>query len=163
MITIMCPDLKRIQQDIYGKKLNFRKSLDKALEKSFLKAARTARAFYDMTNDPSGLTDLTVLPFKNGQADYSLVASGRSVVFLEFGAGWTVATGEPYANEMPFPVVPASWSIHDKRQFFKHGQWTYRGQVYDRVFPTRAMFMAAQELKLDIATGEWLRDEVTGL
>jgi len=163
MISVVCPDIKRIQQRMEQMNHKLPVVVDKAMEKVFLQSTSTARAFYYGTDNPSNLRGLSVLTFKNGQADYSLVATGSGVVFLEFGAGWATDVGAEYAKEMPFPVVPASWSIHDAQEFFKHGSWTYHGVTYDSIYPTRGMFIAGQELKRNIESGEWMRDEVTGL
>jgi hypothetical protein len=50
---------------------------------------------------------VSVEPIENGMA---IKAESDAVVFLEFGAGSTVNTGNKYADEMPFDVWRGSFS-----------------------------------------------------
>ena len=125
------------------------------------KAKDTADAFYMPAQG-----DVQKLPYvewqRNGQCDYSVVASGAEVTFAEFGAGYTTDF-YGYAKEVPFTVSPGSWSVSHAKMFTKLGWWkTPDGRKISYIAPTRAMFTAGQEMKQRIESGEWLRDEVTG-
>lgn len=92
----------------------------------------------------SGIT-VTVIPTEKG---FTINANGSDVVFLEFGAGVTVDSSNPFAQEMPFDVSSGSWSVQDKQQFVTWGYWyVYGDKKMDRVVPTNAMYNASKEIK----------------
>lgn len=61
-------------------------------------SVRFTTAMYDGTNDVSVRLDKN----KNG---YVIVAEGKAVAFIEFGAGVYHNTGEPYPNPRPTGIV----------------------------------------------------------
>jgi hypothetical protein len=89
-------DLKRYKQEF----LKREKRLLEGLAEIGLKEAsvRFTTAIYDGTNDVSVRLDET----NNG---YAIVADGKAVAFIEFGAGVYHNTGEPYPNPRPQGIV----------------------------------------------------------
>ena len=61
-------------------------------------SVRFTTAMYDGVNDSS----VTLEPVSEG---YAIVANGRAVAFIEFGAGVYHNTGEPYPNPRPQGIV----------------------------------------------------------
>lgn len=96
-----------------------------------------------------GQVGVTVEPINNG---YAIIASGSQVVFLEFGAGDTVNTGNRYASVMPFEVSSGSWSVaHNgeysiRQRVFGQGWWYYGGIKYTQITPCNAMQSAYDEI-----------------
>ena len=85
----------------------FRDSLDRKKDKLLEELAsigvkeasvRFTTAMYDGVNDSS----VTLETVANG---YSIVAEGRAVAFIEFGAGVYHNSGEPYPNPRPEGIV----------------------------------------------------------
>lgn len=85
----------------------FRSSLDRKMDKLLEELAnigvkeasvRFTTAMYDGVND----SDVSLKPVKNG---YAIVASGKAVAFIEFGAGVYHNSGEPYPDSRPEGIV----------------------------------------------------------
>ena len=89
-------ELKAYKQDFLKKE----KRLLEGLAEIGLREAsvRFTTAMYDGTNDVS----VSLNGKKNG---YVIVANGKAVAFIEFGAGVYHNTGEPYPNPRPEGIV----------------------------------------------------------
>ena len=99
-----------------------------------------------------GAIKVTVEPIENGM---SIIANGKAVVFLEFGAGATVNTGNRYASQMGFPVERGSYSDQsigpDGRppgEYTRSGyrQWHIGNTVVTEVQPRNGMEHAYQAI-----------------
>ena len=104
---------------------SFQKSLDDKLDKLLEELAkigvkeasvRFTTAMYDGINDSS----VTLEPVAGG---YSIVAQGRAVAFIEFGAGVYHNTGEPYPNPRPEGIVGIG---EYGKGYGKRQAWGYR-------------------------------------
>ena len=90
----------------------------------------------------SGEIIVTVEEIDNG---YMINAAGKGVVFLEFGAGDTVDSGNRYAELMPFDVESGSYSEENNgmyditRQVFGQGYWEFGGVTYTQITPRNGM------------------------
>ena len=99
----------------------------------------------------------------NGEGDgWLVIASGREVMFLEFGAGVDTDTDHAWTQEMPFKVEPGSWSEDHAKQFSEKGYWFYDGKLWHGIPATRALYNASLAVRQKIESGEWLNDEVKG-
>lgn len=95
---------------------------------------------------------VTTEPIDNG---YKIVANGKAVCFLEFGAGYGADQNHPLANNVTdFQVFPGSYSITHSQQFYLsdrtnpgQGFWYFGGRKYDRVTPRYAMWRAHQHIE----------------
>lgn len=76
----------------------------------------------------------------------SIVASGREIIFLEFGAGDTVNGGNRYAQQMPFEVSSGSWSRTHTQQYAIQGYWFHDNIRYTEIQPRNGMEHAYQEI-----------------
>ncbi len=105
-------------------------------------SVRFTTAMYDGINDVSVKLDAT----NNG---YAIVAEGRAVAFIEFGAGVYHNTGEPYPNPRPAGIVGIGeyGKGHGKRK-----AWGYKNENNELVI-TRGnpaampMWYASEEIK----------------
>lgn len=90
----------------------------------------------------AGEITVTVEPIDNG---YMINAAGKGVVFLEFGAGDTVNSGNKYAELMPFDVESGSYSEENNgmysitQQLFSQGYWEFGGVRYTQITPRNGM------------------------
>ena len=83
-----------------------------------------------------GEITVTVEEIDNG---YMINAAGKGIVFLEFGAGDTVNSGNRYAQLMPFEVRPGSYSEINDHQYELAGRWVFGGVVYTQISPRNGM------------------------
>lgn len=83
--------------------------------------------------------NVTAEPIEGG---YAIIASGQAVGFLEFGAGDTVSTGDPFAEQVSYEVRPGSWSETHAQQYSQNGRWVFGGVVYTQITPRNAMWEA---------------------
>lgn len=121
--------------------------LMKALGEIGVKEAsvRFTTAMYDGTNDVSVKLDTT----KNG---YAIIAEGKAVAFIEFGAGVYHNTGEPYPNPRPTGIVGIG---EYGKGYGKRNAWGYRDEN-DELVITRGnpaampMWYASEEMKNSI-------------
>ena len=84
----------------------------------------------------SGEITVTVEEMDDG---YRINAAGKGIIFLEFGAGDTVNSGNKYAAEMPFDVRPGSYSEINEHQYELSGRWIFGGVVYTQIMPRNGM------------------------
>ena len=133
-------ELKAYKQEF----LKREKQLLEGLAKIGLKEAsvRFTTAMYDGNNDVSVRLDET----KNG---YAIVAEGKAVAFIEFGAGVYHNSSEPYPNPRPEGIVGIGeyGKGHGKRK-----AWGYKNESNELVI-TRGnpaampMWYASEEIK----------------
>lgn len=108
-------------------------------------SVRFTTAMYDGTNDVSVKLDTT----KNG---YAIIAEGKAVAFIEFGAGVYHNTGEPYPNPRPTGIVGIG---EYGKGYGKRKAWGYRDDTGELVI-TRGnpaampMWYASEEMKNSI-------------
>lgn len=82
-------------------------------------SVRFTSAMYDGINDSS----VTLKPIENG---YSIVAGGRAVAFIEFGAGVYHNPVEPYPNPRPEGIVGIG---EYGKGFGKRQAWGFRNEA----------------------------------
>ena len=133
-------ELKQFKQDF----LKREKQLVEGLAKIGLKEAsvRFTTAMYDGTNDVSVRLD----EINNG---YAIVADGKAVAFIEFGAGVYHNTNEPYPNPRPDGIVGIG---EYGKGMGKRKAWGYKDEN-DELVITRGnpaampMWYASEEIK----------------
>jgi hypothetical protein len=133
-------ELKRYKQEF----LTREKRLIEGLAEIGLKEAsvRFTTAMYDGTNDVSVRLDTT----NNG---YVIVAEGKAVAFIEFGAGVYHNTSEPYPNARPTGIVGIG---EYGKGMGKRKAWGYKNEN-DELVITRGnpaampMWYASEEIK----------------
>ena len=90
---------------------------------------------------------VTLEPLDDG---VSIKADGRAVVFLEFGAGAAVNSGNRYADDMPFEVSRGSYSDskNPPGPYAQSGydHWYFGGVKYTEITPRNGMQKAYDEI-----------------
>lgn len=105
-------------------------------------SVRFTTAIYDGVNDSS----VTLDPIENG---YCILAEGRAVAFIEFGAGVYHNPGEPYPNPRPDGIVGIG---EYGKGYGKRQAWGFRNEDGDLVI-TRGtpaampMWYASEEMR----------------
>lgn len=115
-----------------------RREFDQKVDIFLQEIANLGRDTFDAlgyTVDGGEIT-VTVEEIENG---YAINAAGKGIVFLEFGAGETVNSGNKYAPQMPFEVCPGSYSEINDHQFELAGRWVFGGVVYTHIAPRNGM------------------------
>ena len=110
----------------------FRDSLDRKMDKLLEELAnigvkeasvRFTTAMYDGVND----SDVSLEPVKNG---YAIVAKGKAVAFIEFGAGVYHNPGEPYPDPRPEGIVGIG---EYGKGYGKRQAWGFRNEAGELV------------------------------
>lgn len=87
------------------------------------KGAGVARARFNAAKYP-GVNNVSVTVVRDSATAYRVVASGRSVMFIEFGSGVIYAHDNPAT---PAGWGPGSWSETHANRIGRHGYWVYYG------------------------------------
>lgn len=87
--------------------------------------ADVAQARFNAAAYP-GAKDVAVSVVRDSETRYRVVASGTSVLFVEFGSGVTYPATNPRADDLGF--VPRSWSSTHANAIKRDGLWVYYGQ-----------------------------------
>lgn len=108
----------------------------------------TATAIYAGAHDYEGEREEQVTVEQRGEATYAIVASGRTVLFLEFGAGVTYGGGHKQAGEFGFG--PGTYP-GQKHAMDPKGWWFVDadGEKHHTLgnAPSMAMYNTAKELR----------------
>jgi len=88
-----------------------------------------------------------------------VIANGKEVTFLEFGAGIAADSQHPWGDQIG-GVSPGAWSETHARQFVEKGYWYYDKTSWSFIPATRAMYNASLHIRQKIESGEWLQGEV---
>lgn len=141
------------------KKLNdFTKVLDEVYgERIFnacVKAAEAARSAYN-SGAFEGNDNVSVYVEKKAPLTYQIVATGRDVYFLEFGAGdLTSASGDYESVDLGgltlADIYAGSYSIEHQQQYVLYGKWWHDGVEYTGITPRRGMNEAVKVFRREI-------------
>ena len=110
-------------------------------------SVRFTTAIYDGVNDSS----VTLKPIDGG---YCIVAEGKAVAFIEFGAGVHHNPGEPYPNPRPAGIVGIG---EYGKGYGKRQAWGFRNEDGELVIThgtpaAMPMWYASEEMRKAIAT-----------
>ena len=102
------------------------------------------------------------LAYDDERHEYEIIAvarDGQSMAVLEFGAGGTVASGNLYADKMPFEVSSGSWSRINEETFgsppgpyARYGYWVHNGTKYTELQPRNGMQAVYSEIMRNYRT-----------
>ena len=170
MISMPSSNVKQLAvlaEHIKAKATDLDENVDKKLEVLAGFARDAAKAGYEFATaygiKKTALPKVTIEPVHDEHGDgWLVIASGREVMFLEFGAGVDTDTDHAWTQEMPFKVEPGSWSEDHAKQFSEKGYWFYDGKLWHGIPATRALYNASLAVRQKIESGEWLNDEVKG-
>ena len=81
--------------------------------------------------------------------EHGVAATGKSVVFQEFGAGATISDPFPDGADVSFEIRRGSYSDLHEGPYMQSGYeyWTFGGRRYEYVEPTNALFYGMMEAK----------------
>lgn len=113
-----------------------RKEWDAKVDIFLQRIAERGREVLDAAGYNGESVTVTVDEIDDG---YCINAAGKGIVFLEFGAGDAVNSGNRYADMMPFEVRPGSYSETHGQQYSTFGKWVFGGMVYHEIVPRNGM------------------------
>ena len=97
----------------------------------------------------TGDKNVNVTVEQRGPNSYAIVASGQSILFIEFGSGITYGYGHPQAGE--FGYGPGTYPSDKGHWDDPHGWWIPGGQHTYGNPPAMAMYNTAKELRARLA------------
>ena len=108
-------------------------------------SVRFSSAMYDGVND----SHVTLMPIPNG---YAIVATGKAVAFIEFGAGVYHNSSEPYPDPRPAGIVGIG---EYGKGYGKRNTWVYKDEAGEKVFThgnpaAMPMWYASEEMRSKI-------------
>ena len=109
-------ELEKYQKEIKPKMLEVCKRLAEI-------GAQEAQRFFDMAENGNQGVRVTINKIENG---WSIVASGKSVYFVEFGTGDAVTNSHGF--QVSVPIYPGSYSETHAQQYSVKGYWYYGGE-----------------------------------
>lgn len=77
---------------------------------------------------------------------YKVVAEGKDLLFIEFGAGDMAGTTSVLYDQIPVSVRPGSWSETHAQQYSTQGFWFFGGKMYRETIPHPAFYYAYQAM-----------------
>ena len=136
------------QRRLHGALEDFDEKVDEFIQRLAEIGQRAAQGAY------GNAVDVELTPTDGGVI---LSASGKAVVFFEFGAGTRVSTGNRFAGKMPFEVSSGSYSRSPEGsgEFAAKGKWEFppgSGIMHEYVEPRNGMEKAYEAMLLDIQT-----------
>ena len=150
--TLSPSSIDRMIKQLEGYKKRFETLCDrfmKALAETGVVAATQEYAMDDAHPDDPPI-QVTVTETDKG---YSVTASGKQVVFVEFGAGTKTAAGDSRAANVGVEIRPRSYSEQNAQEFSTFGFWIYparNGKRYEYVEPHPGLWRARQEIERQI-------------
>lgn len=141
--------IMRAMRELQEAQRNFESNVNRFLQR----LAEIGRDAAQTAYGSGGAVHVTAEPIDNG---YAIIADGRAVAFLEFGAGDTVNSANRYADEMPFEVSSGSWSrSHEDRwgrpgPYARFGYWVFGGTRYTEIQPRNGMEQAYEAVMREI-------------
>lgn len=132
--------IQSVIDELESEKKRVKKLVPELCRRLAEEGAAAARAAYGDS------VTVSVVPIENG---YSIIASGREVAFMEFGAGIYTDTTHPLAGNVDnqgLPVYPGSYSEEHARQFVNYGYWIHDGKKIEGVQPRYGLWAADQAI-----------------
>ena len=87
-----------------------------------------------------------VEPIENG---FKIIARGKDVFFIEFGAG-DAAGNHPDAANAPIDTSPGSYSKINTGEYVKYQSWHHKGVKYTELQPQMPMYHAMREIERNV-------------
>jgi hypothetical protein len=138
-------ELKAFRDSLEGKKDKLLKELGEIGVREA--SVRFTTVMYDGVND----SEVTLETTNDG---YAIVASGRAVAFIEFGAGVYHNGSEPYPDPRPAGIVGIG---EYGKGYGKRNTWVYRDDAGEKVFThgnpaAMPLWYASEEMRSQIET-----------
>ena len=138
-------ELKAFRDSLEGKKDTLLRELGEIGVREA--SVRFTTAMYDGVND----SEVSLEATNDG---YAIVAKGKAVAFIEFGAGVYHNGSEPYPDPRPAGIVGIG---EYGKGYGKRNTWVYRDDAGDKVFThgnpaAMPMWYASEEMRSQIET-----------
>lgn len=77
---------------------------------------------------------------------YKIIAEGKDLMFIEFGAGDAAGSENSLYDRVPKAARPGSWSEKHAQMYSRYGFWVFAGQIVHEVQPTPAFYYAYEAM-----------------
>lgn len=129
----------------------YKKFAEKKVEELMLRLAavglETARVYFELgAADGNKAPETWVEPIENG---FKIIAQGKDVYFIEFGAG-DAAGNHPDAANAPVATYPGSFSEKNTGEYAKYHSWHHHKIKYTEIQPQMPMYNAAREIERNV-------------
>ena len=107
----------------------------------------TARVYFQQgATEGNEAPETWVEPIENG---FKIIARGKDVFFIEFGAG-DAAGNHPDAANAPVDTTPGSYSKINTGEYAKYQSWHHKGVKYTELQPQMPMYHAMREIERNV-------------
>jgi hypothetical protein len=107
----------------------------------------TARVYFQQgATEGNEAPETWVKPIENG---FKIIANGKDVFFIEFGAG-DAAGNHPDAANAPVDTSPGSYSKINTGEYAKYQSWHHKGVKYTELQPQMPMYHAMREIERNV-------------
>lgn len=107
----------------------------------------TARVYFQQgATEGNEAPETWVEPIENG---FKIIANGKDVFFIEFGAG-DAAGNHPDAANAPVDTSPGSYSKINTGEYAKYGSWHHDKMKYTEIQPQMPMYHAMREIERNV-------------
>ena len=107
----------------------------------------TARVYFQQgATEGNEAPETWVEPIENG---FKIIANGKDVFFIEFGAG-DAAGNHPDAANAPVDTSPGSYSKINTGEYAKYGSWHHDKIKYTEIQPKMPMYHAMREIERNV-------------
>lgn len=107
----------------------------------------TARVYFQQgATEGNEAPETWVEPIENG---FKIIARGKDVFFIEFGAG-DAAGNHPDAANAPVDTSPGSYSKINTGEYAKYQSWHHKGVKYTELQPQMPMYHAMREMERNV-------------
>ena len=107
----------------------------------------TARVYFQQgATEGNEVPETWVEPIENG---FKIIARGKDVFFIEFGAG-DAAGNHPDAANAPVDTSPGSYSKINTGEYAKYQSWHHKGVKYTELQPQMPMYHAMREIERNV-------------
>lgn len=107
----------------------------------------TARVYFQQgATEGNEAPETLVEPIENG---FKIIARGKDVFFIEFGAG-DAAGNHPDAANAPVDTSPGSYSKINTGEYAKYQSWHHKGVKYTELQPQMPMYHAMREIERNV-------------
>ena len=129
----------------------YKKWVDKKMDELMVRLAavglETARVRFEMgATEGNKAPETWVEPIENG---FKIIARGKDVFFIEFGAG-DAAGNHPDSANAPVDTSPGSYSKINTGEYAKYQSWHHKGVKYTELQPQMPMYHAMREMERNV-------------
>lgn len=123
------------------------KKIDELMIRLAAVGLETARVYFQQgATEGNEAPETWVEPIENG---FKIIARGKDVFFIEFGAG-DAAGNHPDSANAPVDTSPGSYSKINTGEYAKYQSWHHKGVKYTELQPQMPMYHAMREMERNV-------------